>query len=206
MSRYPARTSLSGFRRLQAPHPPACGPQQPLTTRQTPAARRWLGAADRVALVGAADRASGAPIRLAFTAVPHPQDLAWRAHSRRFDLEHTVRFAKQALGWATPRPRHPAQADRWTWLVLAGYTQLRLARAIATDRRLPWERPRLQPRLSPYRVRRGFPRLLCTLGSPASASKPFGCSPGRPTGRASGPATRYPAIERPAGVAVGPRG
>ena len=53
-------------------------------------------------------------------------DLAWRAYTRRFDLEHTIRFAKQTLGWTTPRLRHPAQADRWTWLVLAGYTQLRL--------------------------------------------------------------------------------
>jgi hypothetical protein len=46
-------------------------------------------------------------------------DLAWRAYVRRFDLEHTVRFCKQTLGWTTPRPRHPAQADRWTWLVVA---------------------------------------------------------------------------------------
>ena len=53
-------------------------------------------------------------------------DLAWRAYVRRFDLEHTVRFAKQTLGWTTPRPRHPEQADRWTWLVLAAYAQLRL--------------------------------------------------------------------------------
>jgi hypothetical protein len=42
-------------------------------------------------------------------------DLAWRAYIRRFDLEHTVRFAKQTLGWTTPRPRQPEQADRWTW-------------------------------------------------------------------------------------------
>jgi hypothetical protein len=125
-------------------------------------------------------------------------DLAWRAYIRRFDLEHTVRFCKQTLGWTTPRPRHPAQADRWTWLVLAGYTQLRLARQLATDQRLPWERPRPQPRRSPYRVRRGFPRLLCALGSPAAAPKPSGRSPGRPTGRSSGPAARYPAIKKPA--------
>jgi hypothetical protein len=58
---------------------------------------------------------------------PDP-DLAWRAYIRRFDLEHTIRFAKQTLGWTTPRPRQPEQADRWTWLVLASYTQLRLAR------------------------------------------------------------------------------
>jgi hypothetical protein len=129
--------------------------------------------------------------------LPLDLDLAWRAYVRRFDLEHTVRFCKQTLGWTTPRPRQPAQADRWTWLVLAAYTQLRLARQLASDQRLPWERPRPQPRLSPYRVRRGFPRLLCALGSPAAAPKPAGRSPGRPKGRCSGPAVRYPAIKKP---------
>ena len=124
-------------------------------------------------------------------------DLAWRAYVRRFDLEHTVRFAKQTLGWTTPRPRHPAQAERWTWLVLAAYAQLRLARQVAGDQRLPWERPRPQPRRSPARVRRGFPQLLVRLGSPASAPKPAGCPPGRLKGRSSGPARRYPAIKKP---------
>lgn len=125
-------------------------------------------------------------------------DLAWRAYVRRFDIEHTVRFCKQTLGWATPRPRHPEQADRWTWLVLAGYTQLRLARQVVADARLPWERPRPQPRLSPYRVRRGFPQLVCTLGSPAAAPKPSGRSHGRPRGHRSGPAVRHPAVKKPA--------
>ena len=128
---------------------------------------------------------------------PLDLDLAWRAYVRRFDLEHTVRFCKQTLGWTTPRPRHPAQADRWTWLVLAAYTQLRLARQLADDQRLPWERPRPPGKLSPYRVRRGFPRLLCALGSPANAPKPAGRSPGRPKGRCSGPAVRHPAIKKP---------
>jgi hypothetical protein len=125
-------------------------------------------------------------------------DLAWRAYTRRFDLEHTVRFCKQTLGWTTPRPRHPAQADRWTWLVLAAYTQLRLARQLTADARLPWERPRPPSKLSPYRVRRGFPRLLCTLGSPAAAPKPSGRSPGRPKGHRSGPALRHPVVKKPA--------
>jgi hypothetical protein len=48
------------------------------------------------------------------------------------------------------------------------------------------------------RVRREFPQLLVRLGSPASAPKPAGCPPGRPKGRCSGPATRYPAIKKPA--------
>ena len=67
-------------------------------------------------------------------------DLLWRAYVRRFDLEHTFRFLKQSMGWRTPRVRHPEQADRWTWLVLAAFTQLRLARAHVADLRLPWER------------------------------------------------------------------
>jgi hypothetical protein len=82
--------------------------------------------------------------------------------------------------------------------VLAGYTQLRLARQLTTDARLPWERPRPSGKLSPYRVRRGFPRLLCVLGSPASAPKPSGRSPGRPKGSRPGPAARYPAVKKPA--------
>ena len=57
-------------------------------------------------------------------------DLIWRSYVRRFDLEHTFRFLKQSMGWTTPRVRHPEQADRWSWLVVAAYTQLRLARTL----------------------------------------------------------------------------
>ena len=128
---------------------------------------------------------------------PLDLELAWRAYTRRFDLEHTIRFCKQTLGWTTPRVRHPAQAERWTWLVVAGYTQLRLARQLACDQRLAWERPRPPGQLSPYRARRGFPRLLCAVGSPAAAPKPSGRSPGRPKGRRSGPAVRHPAVKKP---------
>lgn len=131
---------------------------------------------------------------------PEKPDLAiiWRAYVRRFDLEHTIRFFKQTLNWTTPRVRHPEQADRWTWLILAAYTQLRLARSCVADWRLPWER-RLEPdKLTPYRVRRGFPSLLVALGTPANAPKPCGRSPGRPKGRLSGRAKRYPALKKAA--------
>ena len=131
---------------------------------------------------------------------PEKPDLAiiWRAYVRRFDLEHTIRFFKQTLNWTAPRVRHPEQADRWTWLVLAAYTQLRLARSCVEDQRLPWERPLETTKLTPYRVRRGFLSLLVALGTPASAPKPCGRSPGRYKGRLSGRATRYPAIKKAA--------
>ena len=98
-------------------------------------------------------------------------DLLWRAYVRRFDLEHTLRFCKQSLGWTTPRVRHPEQADRWTWLVVAAYTQLRLARPWVADRRLPWERPPGSGRLTPARVRRALSALLPMVGTPASRAK-----------------------------------
>ena len=125
-------------------------------------------------------------------------DLIWRAYVRRFDLEHTFRFLKQTLGWTTPGVRHPHQADLWTWLVVGAFTQLRLARACVSDRRLPWERSYDPGRLTPVRVRRTVSALLSELGTPAEPPKPCGRSPGRPKGRRSGRAKRYPAIKKTA--------
>jgi len=125
-------------------------------------------------------------------------ELIWRAYARRFDLEHTFRFLKQTLGWSTPRVRHPEQADRWTWLVVAAFTQLRLARAGVADRRLPWERRYDTGRLTPVRVHRVVSALLVELGTPAKPPKPCGRSPGRPKGRLSGRAKRYPAVKKAA--------
>src|SRR5215218_8913149 len=94
--------------------------------------------------------------------------------------------------------RHPAQADRWTWLVVAAYTQLRLARPWVADRRLPWERPLDPGRLTPSRVRRALSALLPVVGTPTSAPKPCGRSPGRPKGSRSGRATRFPVLKKAA--------
>ena len=74
---------------------------------------------------------------------------AWQAFLRRFDIEHTFRFFKQVLGWTRPKLRDPAAADRWTWLIIACYAQLRLARHLAADLRLPWQRPCPPGRLTP---------------------------------------------------------
>jgi hypothetical protein len=125
-------------------------------------------------------------------------DVLWRAYVRRFDLEHTLRFCKQSLGWTTPRVRYPEQADRWTWLVVAAYAQLHLARSWIADRRLPWECPLAVGKLTPSRVRRALSALLPMVGTPAKAPKPCGRSPGRPTGSRSGRATRFPALKKAA--------
>jgi hypothetical protein len=119
-------------------------------------------------------------------------DQAWQAFLRRFDLEHTFRFFKQQLGWTVPKLRDPAAADRWTWLILLAYTQLRLARGLTGDLRRPWERPSPPERLTPTRVRRGFRHLRPKTTLPASAPKPTKPGPGRPPGTPNRhPATRY---------------
>ena len=131
---------------------------------------------------------------------PGTPDLAvlWRAYVRRFDLEHTLRFLKQTLGWTTPRVRHPVQADRWTWLIVAASTRLRLARSLVVDRRLPWERPLPPAKLTPSRVRRTVSAALLATGTRAATPKPCGRSPGRPRGSRTGRALRYPPVKKAA--------
>jgi DDE superfamily endonuclease len=116
----------------------------------------------------------------------------WQAFLRRFDIEHTFRFLKQVLGWTRPRLRDPVAADRWTWLILACFAQLWLARNLAADLRLPWQPPAPRDRLTPARVRRGFRAIHRTLPRLTAAPKPGKPGPGRPPGsRNRRPATRH---------------
>jgi hypothetical protein len=119
-------------------------------------------------------------------------DRTWQAFLRRFDIEHMFRFLKQVLGWTRPKLRDPAAADRWTWLIIACYAQLYLARPLAADLRLPWQRPCPPGRLTPARVRRGFRRIRQMLPGLAGAPKPGKPGPGRPPGSKNRrPATRH---------------
>jgi hypothetical protein len=122
-------------------------------------------------------------------------DRIWQAYLRRFDVEHTFRMIKQTLGWTKPRIRDPKAADRWTWLTIVAYTQLRLARDLTTDLRRPWERPATKPgRLTPARVRRGFRHLRGKLPIPAGAPKPTRPGPGRPPGSRNKHVAAHPPV------------
>jgi DDE superfamily endonuclease len=123
---------------------------------------------------------------------PAEADLCWQAYLRRFDLEHMFRFLKQHLGWTRPRLRDPAAADRWTWLIIACYAQLWLARGLAAGLRLPWQQPCQPGRLTPARVRRGFRAIHRTMPVLTAAPKPGRPGPGRPPGQKNRrPATRH---------------
>src|SRR5699024_10745532 len=116
---------------------------------------------------------------------PQPPDLhvCWRGYLRRFDMGHTFRLVNSELGGPAPRLRFPGQAQRWTCLVIAAYTQLRVVRRLAPDLRRPWEkRARPGRGLSPHRVRRGFRHLRERVGTPTRVPKRTGPGPGRPRG------------------------
>src|SRR5207245_1151702 len=51
-------------------------------------------------------------------------------YKRRYSVEHTYRFGKQALLWSQPRLRRPEQFERWTQIVALVHNQLVLARPV----------------------------------------------------------------------------
>jgi hypothetical protein len=106
-------------------------------------------------------------------------------------LEHAFRFIKSRLGWNKPLLRDPAAADRWTWLIIACYAQLYLARTIAAAIRMPWQPAIPAAAMTPGRVRAGFRHARETAGTPASIAKPGKPGPGRPKGSKN--KTRAPA-------------
>jgi DDE superfamily endonuclease len=162
----------------------------------------WMDAADLPLIEGTVIRLE--VDRLPSGAIPKPVwlwcsgvdataaevDRLWQAFLRRFDIEHTFRLLKQTLGWTCPKIRTPQAADRWTAMILAAYTQLRLARRASRDLRRPWEKPAPPERLSPARVRRGFRHLRTKTPCPAGAPKPSRPGPGRPPGRGNTHPTR----------------
>lgn len=130
---------------------------------------------------------------------PTPLDLItiFAVYQRRFDLEHTFRFFKQDLMWTLPAPQQPTTADTWTWLILAAYTQLRLARPLTRDLRLPWQKPAHPDRIPPRRIRRDFRRVRAHLGTPANPPKPSRPGPGRPQGSTRPPRNQHPTHHKP---------
>lgn len=107
------------------------------------------------------------------------------AYNQRYDLEHFFRFGKQRLlltRYQTPETKHE---ERWWVLAHLAYLQLWVARQEAACLPRPWERslPEMKVKLaSPAQVQRDFGRIIRQFGTPASAPKRRGNSPGRRKG------------------------
>ena len=65
---------------------------------------------------------------------PPDQGSIWRVYVPRFSIGHTFRFVNRSSSGRPPRSARAA--DRWTWLVMLAYVQLRLARPLVVDHRL----------------------------------------------------------------------
>jgi hypothetical protein len=125
---------------------------------------------------------------------PPPLAEWWSDYLRRFALDHWYRFAKGPLHWTSPQLRTPEQAERWSDLMPFITWELWLARPLAVDNPLPWQKPQTQ--LTPGRVRQSMGAILARIGTPACEPKPRGKSPGWPKGRQRTPAMRYPVVKK----------
>jgi hypothetical protein len=114
-------------------------------------------------------------------------DTVWRPYIHRFDLEHTLRFAKQTLLWTAPRARHPAQADRrGTLWVVAGRRRLHHAATGQAARARPTAPPGTAPPAAPPHPlprppgRFGAPARPRHPRQPATTPRPLAGAPARP--------------------------
>lgn len=124
---------------------------------------------------------------------------AYQAYRHRFDLEHTFRVQKRNLlldAFQTPDSEHE---QHWVQLVMLAYVQLWNAHLLAQTMPRPWEHTlKTEPtaRISPSNVQRDWHRIISQLGSPATAAKPRGKSPGRQLGQTQTPRPRFPVIKK----------
>lgn len=111
----------------------------------------------------------------------YPVREVWSWFEYRWPIEPSIRFRKQDLAWSLPYFQTSDACDCWTYLVDIAYWQLFLARHLATDQPLPWQKA--QPQLTPGRIRRSWGTIFSQIGTPAQPPKPRGNSPGWPPGR-----------------------
>ncbi len=113
---------------------------------------------------------------------------------RRFTIEHWYRFCKQRLHWTLPNFGTKEQCDRWSDLMSMMTWELWLAREVIVDCPLPWQKSQIN--LTPGRVTQGFGTVIALVGTPTSAPKPRGKSPGWKKGQLRNKRKRYPIVKK----------
>ena len=123
----------------------------------------------------------------------------YEAYMQRYDLEHFFRFGKQKLlldKFQTPDDKHE---ERWWRLVALAYLQLWVAKDLARSLPRPWEQylpTRLNQSPTSAMALRDMSRIIRQIGTPASAPKPRGKSPGRRKGTKLTPRPRQPVMKK----------
>lgn len=116
----------------------------------------------------------------------------WSHYTRRYPIEHWYRFAKRRLHWTLPRFATSAQCQRWSDLMPLMTWELWLARPIAEDCHLPWQKA--QRLLVPGRVCQVWERILAQIGTPTRMCKSRGQSPGWQTGQPRQARQQFPLV------------
>jgi hypothetical protein len=123
-----------------------------------------------------------------------PLEEVWSLYLRRFTIDHWYRFLKQRLHWTVPNLSTPKQCERWSDLMPFMTWELWLARDIVTDNPLPWQKS--QANLTPGRVAQAMGGVFAAIGTPASAPKPRGKSPGWEPGKQRHRKNRCPIVKK----------
>jgi len=123
-----------------------------------------------------------------------PLEEVWCLYLHRFTIDHWYRFLKQRLHWTVPNLSTPKQCDRWSDLMPFMTWELWLARDIVTDNPLPWQKS--QDNLTPGRVAQAMGGVFAAIGTPTSAPKPRGKSPGWQPGKKRHRKNRCPIVKK----------
>ncbi|MEH2310035.1 MAG: hypothetical protein V7K35_01060 [Nostoc sp.] len=123
-----------------------------------------------------------------------PIEEVWRLYLRRFTIDHWYRFLKQRLHWTVPKLGTPKQCERWSDLMPLMTWELWLARDIVTDNPLPWQKS--FDKLTPGRVAQAMGGVFAVIGTPTSAPKPRGKSPGWKSGKPRTRKNRFPIVKK----------
>lgn len=124
----------------------------------------------------------------------HLLGTVWSWFDLRWPVEPSIRFRKQGLFWTLPALQQSDWCDRWTWLNQIAFWFVYLARPLVSDQRLPWQKPVVK--LTPARVKRAYPALFCTIGTPAAPPQTRGNAPGWVKGKPRRPKERYKPVKR----------
>jgi len=124
----------------------------------------------------------------------YPVRTVWSWFDRRWPVEPSIRFRKQGLSWTLPALQESDWCDRWTWLNQTAFWFLYLARPLVSDQYLPWQKP--VANLTPARVKRAYPTLFSTIGTPAAPPQTRGNAPGWAKGKPRQQKERHKPVKR----------
>lgn len=118
----------------------------------------------------------------------------WEWYNMRQPIEPAFRFRKQHLFWTRPQFQDSERCDRWTRLVDCAYWIVWLARVLAQDNPLPWQKS--LSKLTPGRILRDMGTLFTQIGTPTRTPQTRGKSPGWTVGRQRTRPKRYKVVKR----------